>query len=86
MASEGSIQNIIADKAGISPTPAAIPTLKDDIKYTIPQPSHPDGPRLTMYSYDPQWPREGEWQRLVGPIAGSREVKPHRKGNIETIR
>jgi len=55
-------------------SPLAPSVTKNESQFTIPQPSNPDGPRLTMYSYVPEWPREGNWQRIVGPVAASRQV------------
>ena len=54
--------------------PLAASVTNNESKFTIPQPSNPDGPRLTMYSYEPEWPREESWQRIVGPVAASRQV------------
>ena len=53
---------------------AAPPPDPEDLISTIPEPINASGPRLTAWTYEPQWPREGTKQRIVAPIPTTKQV------------
>lgn len=55
---------------------------------SIPEHLDPHGPRLTFWTYKPQWPREGSKQRMLGPVPSSRQVstiKPDHQQSQEQV-
>jgi hypothetical protein len=55
------------------PEAAPLPNPEDLIS-TIPEPLNASGPRLTAWTYEPRWPRQGTRQRIVAPIPTTKQA------------